>query len=55
MPDMGIHHIDPAFNALDLASPETVEATAYGDVDPELCSRGPLVTWRFAATPNAGR
>ena len=28
MPDMGIHHIDPAFHALSLDPPETVEATA---------------------------
>ena len=54
MPDMGIHHVDPAFNALSLESPETVEATAYGDVDPDLCSRGLLVTWRFAATDKRG-
>jgi predicted dehydrogenase len=54
MPDMGIHHFDPAFNALDLATPETVEATAYGDVDPELCSRGLFTTWRFAATGKRG-
>jgi predicted dehydrogenase len=54
LPDMGIHHLDPAFNALDLAVPETVEATAYGEVDPELCSRGMLATWRFAATAARG-
>ncbi len=54
LPDMGIHHLDPAFNALDLATPETIEATAYGDVDQELCSRGVYVTWRFAATAKRG-
>jgi predicted dehydrogenase len=54
MPDMGIHHVDPAFDALDLGSPETVEATAYGDVDPDLCSRGLLVTWRCAAAAGRG-
>jgi predicted dehydrogenase len=54
MPDMGIHHLDPAFHALGLATPETVEATAYGEVDPELCSRGMLATWRFAATDERG-
>ncbi|HYN04820.1 MAG TPA: Gfo/Idh/MocA family oxidoreductase [Vicinamibacteria bacterium] len=54
MPDMGIHHLDPAFNALDLAIPETVEATAYGEVDLELCSRGLYVTWRFAANDKRG-
>jgi predicted dehydrogenase len=54
MPDMGIHHLDPAFHALSLETPETVEATAYGEVDPELCSRGMLATWRFAATDERG-
>ena len=54
MPDMGIHHLDSAFNALDLAVPETVEATAYGEVDAELCSRGMFATWRFAATEKRG-
>jgi predicted dehydrogenase len=52
LPDMAIHHLDPAFNALSLDAPDTVEATCYGGVDPELCSRGLLVTWHFAA---AGR
>jgi predicted dehydrogenase len=54
MPDMGIHHLDPAFHALSLESPETVEATAFGEVDPELCSRGLFVTWRFASTDKRG-
>ena len=55
LPDMGIHHLDPAFNALGLEAPETVEATAYGGAaDKELCSRGLLVTWRFAANAKRG-
>jgi len=54
LPDMSIHHLDPAFNALSLDTPETVEATCYGGVDPELCSRGLLVTWRFAAAEKRG-
>jgi predicted dehydrogenase len=55
LPDMGIHHLDPAFNALDLEAPETVEATAYGGAaDADLCSRGLLVTWLFAATDKRG-
>ena len=54
MPDMGIHHVDPAFHALGLEAPQTVEATAAGGVDTELCSRGLLVTWRFAATARRG-
>jgi predicted dehydrogenase len=48
LPDMAVHNIDPAFNALELDTPETVEATATA-LDPELCSRGVFATWRFAA------
>ena len=54
LPDMAIHHLDPAFNALSLDAPETVETSAAGEVDPELCSRGLFVTWRFAATEKRG-
>jgi predicted dehydrogenase len=54
MPDMGIHHVDPAFNALGLEVPETVEATAAGGVERDICSRGLLVSWRFAATDKRG-
>ena len=53
LPDMAVHNLDPAFSALDLDTPETVEATAT-EVDPELCSRGMLVSWRFAARGNRG-
>jgi predicted dehydrogenase len=54
LPDLAIHHLDPAFNALELDVPETVEATAYGKVDSEVCSAGMLVTWRFAARGTRG-
>jgi predicted dehydrogenase len=54
LPDMAIHHLDPAFNALSLDAPETVEASTAGDLDPDLCSRGLLVTWRFAASEKRG-
>ena len=53
LPDMAIHNLDPAFNALGLDTPETVEATAIG-VDPEMCLRGVLVHWHFAARENRG-
>ena len=49
----GVHHLDPAFNALGLDTPVTVEATA-SDVDPEICPRGMLVTYHFAAQGNRG-
>jgi predicted dehydrogenase len=53
MPDMSVHHIDPAYNVLGLHTPETIEASAT-IVDPERCPRGMLVTWRFAATEDRG-
>jgi len=53
LPDMAIHNLDPAFNALDLDAPETVEASSTG-VDAEVCSYGVLVTWRFAARGDRG-
>ncbi len=54
LPDMAIHHLDPAFNALSLEAPETVETSAAGGVDADLCSHGLLVTWRFAANEKRG-
>jgi len=54
LPDMGVHNLDPAFNALDLDTPETVEATATG-IDAEICREGVLVTWRFGARGKRGR
>ena len=53
LPDMAIHNLDPAFNALGLDTPETVEATATA-VDPEMCLRGVLVHWHFAAREDRG-
>jgi len=49
LPDLAIHHLDPAFNALELDTPQTVEATASGGVDAEVVAFGMLVTWRFGA------
>jgi predicted dehydrogenase len=49
LPDLAIHHLDPAFNALHLDTPQTVEATASGGVDAEVVAFGMLVTWRFPA------
>jgi predicted dehydrogenase len=53
LPDMAIHNLDPAMSALFLDTPETVEATANG-IDPDMCVRGVLVHWRFAARENRG-
>jgi predicted dehydrogenase len=47
LPDLAVHHLDPAFNALSLDTPQTVEATAVGGVDAETVAFGALVTWRF--------
>ena len=47
LPDLAIHHLDPAFHALALDTPQTVEATAVGGVDSEVVAFGMLVTWRF--------
>jgi predicted dehydrogenase len=49
--DVAPHHLDPAFNALELDRPETVEASGP-NVDDEVCSTGVLATWRFAARGN---
>ncbi len=51
MPDMAVHHLDPAFDALELDSPRTVEASAPG-LDAEVCSTGVMATYRFAARGN---
>jgi predicted dehydrogenase len=53
MPDMSVHHIDPAFNALGLDAPQTVEATAVS-MDEEHTGRGVMAVYRFAATASRG-
>ena len=46
--DVGTHHMDPAFNALQLDVPETVEA--YGSTyDEEVAAPAIFATWRFGA------
>jgi len=48
LPDVAPHHFDPAFNALGLEAPETIEArTTY--VDPLVSTGSNYVTFRFAA------
>jgi hypothetical protein len=53
MPDMGIHHLDPAFNVLGLYQPRTVEATT-SHVDPESVLGVDFVTYRYDATADRG-
>jgi predicted dehydrogenase len=51
LPDVGPHHLDPAFNALQLDCPDTIEASGP-NVDEEVCSTGVLATWRFGSRGN---
>ena len=52
-PDMSVHHVDPAFNALGLDAPQTVEATAVS-MDAEHTGRGVFAVYRFAARGSRG-
>jgi predicted dehydrogenase len=54
LPDLAVHHLDPAFNALALESPDTVEASAPGRVDEEVCSTGVFAIYRFGARGDRG-
>ena len=47
MPDMGIHHLDPAFNALGLDAPTTVECTTTM-VDADSILGVDFATYRYA-------
>jgi predicted dehydrogenase len=47
-PDMSIHHLDPAFNALKLDHPPLIEASAAA-LDKDLCPDGTFVTYRYPA------
>ena len=53
MPDMGIHHFDPAFNALGLDAPLSMEGRA-SQVDPETIMASDFVTYRYGAQGNRG-
>jgi predicted dehydrogenase len=53
MPDMGIHHLDPAFNALGLDEPLTVQAST-SHVDPEAIVGTNFVIYRYGAQENRG-
>ena len=47
-PDVAPHHFDPAFNALGLDAPETIEGrSSY--VDPQVIPGSDYITFRFAA------
>jgi predicted dehydrogenase len=52
-PDMGIHHLDPAFNALALDVPDMVQASST-QIDRERSVGSHLITYQYAATPTRG-
>jgi predicted dehydrogenase len=53
MPDMSIHHFDPAFNVLGLDAPDTIQAST-SQVDPDTILGVDFVTFRFPATASRG-
>jgi len=53
MPDMGLHHLDPAFNALGLDAPLTLEAQS-SEVHPEMSLGSHLVTYQYGPQGNRG-
>ena len=53
MPDMSPHHFDPAFNALGLDAPVTVEART-SQLDPERSVGSHLITYQYAAQGKRG-
>ena len=53
MPDMAPHHFNPAFNALGLDAPVTMEARA-SFVDKNVTTGSNLVTYQYAARGDRG-
>jgi predicted dehydrogenase len=53
MPDMAPHHFDPAFNALGLDAPATVEARA-SFVDAQVATGSNLMTYQYRARGDRG-
>ena len=47
--DMACHNLDPAFWALDLAEPLSIEASCPGAVDSEMCPFGSIYRYKFGA------
>jgi predicted dehydrogenase len=45
--DMACHNLDPAFWALDLREPVSIEATCPGTVDSEMCPIGTIYRYKF--------
>jgi predicted dehydrogenase len=53
MPDMSPHHLDPAFNALGLDAPDTVEARG-SFIDPEVATGSSMMTYHYGARGDRG-
>jgi predicted dehydrogenase len=53
MPDMGIHHVDPAFNALELDGPTLVEGRSTHEVGEKILGSH-FMTYRCPAKENRG-
>jgi predicted dehydrogenase len=53
MPDMSPHHFDPAFNALGLDAPDTVEARA-SFIDPQAATGTSMMTYHYSARGDRG-
>ncbi len=53
MPDMSPHHFDPAFNALGLDTPVTIEGRS-SFVDPAVTTGSNLITYQYAASGARG-
>ncbi|MHC1764762.1 MAG: Gfo/Idh/MocA family protein [Verrucomicrobiia bacterium] len=50
--DMACHNLDPAFWALDLAEPVSIEASCPGSVDAEMCPFGSIYRYKFGQRKN---
>lgn len=50
--DMACHNMDPAFWALDLAAPLSIEATCPGTLDSEMCPFGSVYHYKFGPRNN---
>ncbi len=50
--DMACHNLDPAFWALDLREPISIEASCPGEVDSEMCPFGTIYRYKFGSRGN---
>lgn len=50
--DMACHNLDPAFWALDLSEPVSIEASCPGELDSEMCPFGSIYRYKFGPRKN---